>query len=411
MKDGKPKLPFGYEAGWQGVARACLWCLFFLVVAGGLAPHPAEEIPFTKAAAGTPVVPMVTIADDHRLIREDVKRDPEKLDILWISDSSGVLIAADKDFVTAGEDDTRILPAFVARDLQDRYGLKNFTIHFYAQLGMHPVDKLIFTLEALRRKPDLIVMPINPFYDFSHYKVMGQNAPLQLAPRAFADRPALWPLGLAIVSPSNGLLTLAGDRLRVICEAGPIKREVERNLLSRFSLLTHGNAGEEAKFDSPLNNVGFWIAYELLGGDVSRITGRDGKPSQQMLNQRVMESGSPLLRHSLATESTRRVMDYLRQSGIPALLYTMPLGDPYYLSPSSANALGNIRDYLRAENRAHEKGTLRLIPEIPANIRRTITFRPGDNTHITEPGAFDDYLARQIWQEIGKYRLQKTEEK
>jgi hypothetical protein len=411
VEQKKIKLPFQYQASFWGLLRIGLWCLAFLLLAGFLLPTPLpEDIPFTTAAKNAPVIPMVTIADDHRFIRADSPLAPSKLNILWISDSTSIVIAANKNFQTAAENDTRILPTLVAKELEEKYGLKNFDIHFYIQLGLRPLDNLVFSLEALHQKPDMIVMSFNYIYDFNPYKVIGQNAPLSLLPENFITKPELWPLIPLLASPADNLWAFGGRNLPIIRDAEPFKHYLEKNFLAPNSPWAQEKIQQNAKFDSPLNNVRFWAITQLLHSDAAPIMQADGRPSQKKLNEQLMASSVLFNNDSFSTESTSRIIKYYRESNIPVLLYMMPLDNSYYKNAATAAVIKNVKNYMDAAA-AVPGGKLHIISEIPASVRRTMKFRPIDGVHILTPGHFAQYLTEQIWQQIQKNHLQKTKVK
>lgn len=390
---------------WGGVARICLWCVFFLWLAGFAVPATPEDVPFAIATHGTPVVPMVTIADDSRFLREDKPIDSRKLNIAWITDSTGIILGPNVTFATRTEESTKLLAAQAALFLQNKYGMNNLSIRLYAQLGMRPIDKLIFFLNAVRNKPDLIVMYMNDLYDFGHYKTYSSNAPITLLPPTFAGYPSLWPYIPLLSSPTTDALLLMGNHLRVIREAVPFKRYIEKKYLERIKILSNP-AAAQVRFDLPFNDSAFWICYKILGGNVSLVQDGHGGVSPSLLTKYFIRGATPGHPHSIATQVINMMMRISNEKKIPVLIYMMPLREDYFQNPISKDRLSDIAHYVQSLSANPNNRYVTVIPHIPTSVMDTLVFRNEVGTHLLSSGTLPDFLAGRIRDELEKYHLQ-----
>jgi hypothetical protein len=381
-------IPF-YTPSWPGLARSIIWCFLFLWLAGRVIPPLPEEIPLQEATKGSNVIPMLTIFDDHRTVRQDYTPDPKKRHIAWITDSSGVIIPPNEQFETAPPQAYRTMARAASQILQTKYKMKDFDVEIYPRLGMRPVDSLVFALLAMRQTPDIIVMPINLVWTFSHYQIANKTSSFNLAPKLWVQHPALWYMMPLFCSPTQLMWAALGSHFDIIEQASPFK-----NYLSKKY-----NAGRRPAvvLGLPKTNVWFWIVMNILDGNAERVVNEKNKMQTNMLYREVISHNVPGDPRSFATLSFESMLDILKKKGLPVLVYTSPVSNYFYGFPESAAKIKETEDYLDRTSRQLEGSGIRIISKVPDDVRKSMAFRKNDGFHSDDPGKLNDYIASQIW--------------
>jgi hypothetical protein len=392
-------LPF-YSPTWAGVCRSAAWCLVFLWLFGKLVPPLPEEPPLHELTDSTNVIPMLTIFDDHRTVREDYVADKRKRHIAWLSDSSATIIPPDQVIESADTRDMRLVPKMVSETLQKKYGLHDFDVPLYLRLGMRPVDNLVFALQALKEKPDFIVMSVNHIWTFSHYQIANKTSSFNLAPSLWAHRPDLWPMILMFCSPSQNLWALAGDRFDIIREASPFKNHLEKKY--------GGDIPSPIALGVPKTNVHFWVVMNVLHGNEGPVATADGKIKVNAMYREVINDNAPYDDASLAAGSFRRTVDILKESGIPVLIYAHPVSDYFYGFPETAKKIHETEDFLSKMGQELAGTNVRIISQVPEDVRKSIVFRKNDDFHADAPGKLNAFLAKEIWSMMKSEKNRKT---
>ncbi|MEZ0223044.1 MAG: hypothetical protein ACAH83_00695 [Alphaproteobacteria bacterium] len=381
-------IPF-YTPSWPGVLRSVLWCFLFIWLAGKLVPPLSEEIPLTEATKGSNVIPMLTIFDDHRTVRQDFTPDPSKRHIAWITDSSGVVIPKGEQFETAPPEDFHTMARAASEILQNKHKMKNFDVEMYPRLGMRPVDSLVFALLAMQQKPDLIVLPINLVWTFSHYQVANKTSSFNLAPKLWVSHPELWYMVPLFCSPTQLMWAAVGSHFAIVEQASPFKNHLSKKYRA-------GSAAPVA-LGLPKTNVWFWIVMNILDGNAEKVVNDNAKLQTNMLYREVIAHNVPNDKNSFATLSFRHALDILKANKIPVLIYTSPVANYFYGFPETAAKIKETEDYLEKTNRELEESGIRILAKVPEDVRKSIVFRKNDGFHADDPGKLNAYLADQIW--------------
>lgn len=385
-----------FAPDWGSVARIGCWCLLFLWSFGHFVPQLPEEIPLAKAEAGTGVTPMLTIFDDHRTMREDVAPDPKKLHIVWISDSSGAVIPPDKKWSNMDSEEYHTIPEFVVASLERKHKLDNVNISLYLRLGTRSVDNLVFALLAAQQKPDLIVLPVNIVWTFSHYQVMNKATSMNIAPSVWAKYPKLWYMIPMFCSPVQDLWAIAGNRFDIIRYASPFRNELERRYAAWLEALG-GSGPTPISLGVPIFNMQFWVIMNMLRGNEATLL-EDGKPDVRKYYTKLIGNNSPYHDGSLATNAFTDMLEALKDSGIPVLIYEHPVSDYFYAMPDTVQKIEETQDFLDKTDAGLKGSGIHLIGAIPEAVRKSIPFRKKDDYHADRaPAQFDDFLADQIW--------------
>lgn len=387
-----------FAPGWGSVARMALWCLLFLWLFGKLVPAMPEKIPLANAEAGTPVVPMLTIFDDHRTVREDYRPDPKKLHIAWISDSSGVIIPPDRKLTELPSQDYRTIPEHVAAALKKRHKMPDFDVPLYLRLGSRPLDNLVFSLLALKEKPDLIVMPVNHVWTFGPFQIMNKNTSLNIAPLLWASHPALWYMIPVFCSPLENLWALAGNRFSIIRYASPFKDILEETFAGPLKAMGAYAGPAPIVLGVPMLNIKFWIVMNILHGDPAKVVDSTGNLNAQLYYIQIISHSAPGNAASFSSVAFQDMLAAFRESGIPVLIYEHPVSDYFYDSPETNPKIKETQDFLAKTAEDLKGSNIHIISRVPDPVRKSIAFRKNDGYHAqTDPVKFDDFLADQIW--------------
>ncbi len=389
-------VPF-FEPNWGSVIRIGFWCLLFLWLFGKAVPPLPERIPLQSATASA-LVPMLTIFDDHRTVRDDYRPDSKKLHIAWISDSSGVVSPQDVKLSQMSASDYDLIPSHVAADLQKRHALRDFDMPLYLRLGSRPLDNLVFALRALQDKPDLIVMNVNPVWTFGHYQIMNQSTSLNLAPSVWATMPSLWYMIPLFCSPAENLWALVGRHVDILREALPFKDYLEQKYEASLKALGVYAGPAPLVLGVPLLGIKFWIVENILHGDASGVLDKTGKLNAMLYDVQLIRRSAPGDDRSFATIAFHDLLDALKASGVPVLIYAHPVSDFFYDNPDTNTKIKAMQDFLAQTNDRLKGSRIRIISSIPEPVRKSIAFRKNDGYHAAiDPTKFDDYLADQIW--------------
>lgn len=389
------KLAF-YKASWAGVLRIALWCILFLFLFGKLIPPVAEDVPLAKTVQGTPIIPMLTMISDSRSVRGDYKPDPKKVNIAWLSDSSGVMLDRGYSFQTMPEEGYRLVATQTVRRLQDAYGLKNLEVLLYLRLSSRSIDMLAFSLASLQIKPDIIVIPLNSIWSFSHYQVANRDRAMPLIATVFWHYPRLWPMLLSICPPVYYLWTFAGLHLDSIKQAHPFKKHLLKSYGPLFNN-GHGKQDEIFNLNDHVSNIPFWIIMNLLGGDKRPVTNEKGDLLSGLIYHQVIRNNDPFKTNSWGAGAFRHMVDILKESGVPVLIYNWPPSETLRSDPKTLEGFNKTVAFLKQENEQLKGTNVKIIGDVPEDIRKTMRFIKSDDYHIHDEGKLDEYLAREIW--------------
>lgn len=385
-----------YKGSWFGILRICVWSLFFLYAFGKLIPELPEQVPLEEVTRNTQVIPLLTNANDHRTVREDVAPNPEKININWISDSSGVMIDPGESLHTFPQDKFRLLPLRVAEKLTHVHGIKDFQIPLYLRLSMLPVDTLVFALRALRDKPDMIVLPINTVWAFSHYQVASRDRSMHLAPSVFAGYLRLWPMMLAFCTPMQQFYSVAGGYFDVLHNAVPVKAHFQTKFQDWLSAA--GMVPEPVKIglNVPITNVPYWLYVNMLIRDAAPLLDPNGSIDTSRIYNQVIQHATPAARGSWATDSFQDLIAILKESGVPVIIYSWPVSDRFLNDPATKQKILEIQAFLAKERDALADSNIRILTPVPEKVRKSVSYLAKDDYHATNEGLLDDYLASNI---------------
>lgn len=386
-----------YKATWAGVMRVGLWCILFLYLFGSLIPPLPDAMPLDKATEGSPLVPMLTIMDDARTVRENYLPDPNDISIAWLSDSSGVMLDHGKTFDNTPDEEYRLFATETVKRLQEKHDLKNLKVPLYLRLSSRPVDILAFALLALRYKPDIIVIPFNSVWSYSHYQIANRDKTMPLIADIFRRHPRLWPMLFSLAAPMHHLWALAGTHIDIIRYASPFKGYLKQTYAPILESALLPSAPHDIKLDVNISNIPYWIVMNMLDRDIAALHNKEGKITTTNLYHQVIQHNDPFMTESFASDAFHNMIDILQNSGVPVLIYRWPLSDTLLKEPATRKKVDELTAMLDKERERLKNSKIRIISHVPEDIRKTMEFRKSDDYHIHNEGKLDDFLAREIW--------------
>jgi hypothetical protein len=251
----------------------------------------------------------------------------------------------------------------------------------YMQYGNRGVDKFFQAQHALSQKPDMLIYGVNPTFDFATINIIGEHmTPGSLA--TFGDL-AAWRWALALSTPGEivqGVFMRLLPGVRDRYDMGAIIARI-RDKLDWFGF----GALRPAPVDRSFNPL--W-AKGLPPYDPKRV------PGSQVVELMALE------RMNISDDSwgARLLDDFVaraRRSGIPTLIYVLPLN----LRAIEGNpvALKNFllfekwfRDFAKRETR----DAVYVIPQTPSRKLSGLEFFDVDHLTVADP--FIEYMRQEI---------------
>ncbi len=371
---------FQYQASPGGLLRIAGWTLLSLVLIG---PQPTKQPVVLKGQ----VIGMNTGANNLQWVRNDFGEFPADgyLNVAWISGSS---IKLAKGRVL------EYLPQKVNRLMSSKEGIPTRDFVYLID-ARRILDTYTMVLDALARKPDAMVLVINPFWAFNSKAVFLKQNLFNHGARLWWNA-SDWPWQFALTEPANHLYNLVGRHVPLITDRNNyIKylREKSRELFG-VSLIPspvtplNRPGNETLKLSQPLK---FWLLFQVFNGDAEQFF-----PNGQMNTgawQLAAMSQADTDLSSWPVYIMRKMLNKIRASGVPTLLYVAPVSSEMrgMGSRKGYNAVLNTMQNLKSE---YENDRLRFVVRIPASITNSLSH--SDYLHLSAPGELPAYLSTQL---------------
>jgi hypothetical protein len=309
-----------------------------------------------------------------------------KTAIAWIAGSSII--------IRRGEVIDRFLPSEVAGVLKSKYALDTQT-YAYLLLAGRALDTHTMVLDAVARKPDAIVLVLNPFWDLNDWAIFYRPNLMNKGASLWANRYD-WPLILTLTSPGNLLWAWFGRRLPLIENAADYLKAMARALHRQtgFDRMTK-RVGEKKgvpalNYESPLS---FWLVHRVHSGDPSGLTGRDGGIDVQAWQADAMARNDPDPR-MLTYKTLRNTFQVLAASGIPALIYLAPVSEKLRSFPEASRGYTSVNNTLRDLRQSYSSNKMKIVIDLPAEVEASLFHR--DLLHLEKEGRLPEYLAGEM---------------
>lgn len=381
-------------ATWGGIARIMLWALAFLYAAGALLPKPDEPMPFMGGAATKDVRAVATIPEDPRFVRFPPRH--AGLNIQWINDSTGAIFRTDPDMPFGGYTDTQLVAA-LARDAIAQKTGSDIGIDANIQPDMGPVEMYSSVAAAIAQKPDMIVLSVSPYWVFNGYEIVKRQAHLNTAPALWAQHMASWPWLITLASPANNLWAMAAAHIPVIRDSSAYRGIVERRKMMLPQKLRPATAAGVDLSSGTRSTLGFWVCEGALKGDCDAIRDDSGKRVNLRTWYGQMMDISELDGHGMTQAAFAKTLSILHDSGIPSLVYRIPVPKEMTDNPGSRAQIDKIEAVMQAYAAQYKDSNIHIVPQVPEDIVATATFRENDNSaHMTDAGQYPAWLAGRV---------------
>jgi hypothetical protein len=367
--------------------RILAWTVAFVVLVSLLVPSrvPTPAIPATPNAR----VHNVALANDDQRSFTQTPSSKRHFRIAWISGSEGQVFAHG---VTTVEN-SQYLASSVVRSLPKIDG-RTVVVDVYDLPAMRVADAYFALLDAIRSKPDMIVMSLNPVFTLNP---IAAHQWMQLdgdAARQLSTHPDTWPIAASLLSPSDLMWGVASklqpfedrssynvDIHDLVDDLGPL----DRSDLTRATAAQHQQPFEQALGRPPVN---FWLQHRLhLGTALLNSAGwarliAESNKGTNALNKMVLRA-------------TARA---LRSSKIPSYVYLAQVNRRFLATNHAfAHAVGEVEGQLRDMRKDFVGPGVIYRPETATrDVRGSLTFVNFDAVHLSTAGAMGPYLAREL---------------
>lgn len=395
---------FAYEPSWAGLLRIAAWTLCFLLLGGRLIPEPPVDVPNMNLLEGTRVIPMSTTEADPRWVRQDIKTFPKDkyVNIAWLTGSSALLLKPGKEGADAWAS-VEFLPDKVNEVLENKFKIEARTF-LYLIASQRILDTYTMVLDAVSRKPDAIVLSLNPFWTFNNQAVFYRPSLFNRGADLWWNSDD-WPWLFTLSPPSSHLWNWVGRHFRLLAarhdyqiyliqrgkaligtdlkelrdkEAAPVKGGVEKR-------------DTQVEFRQPLM---FWVLFRTYAGDLSYFFphGEVNVQAWQTAALRLANTNARTWPYSIV----RKTLTTLRNSGIPAFVYIPPVSPEMNNNATAMESYDNVVSAIEELRRVYESDKLRIVTHFPKNVVDSMNFH--DYMHVdkggTFPECFSEYLSK-----------------
>lgn len=385
---------FYYGASWGGLLRITFWTAFFIWLAGHYAPPPPKPSLVYLGVAATKQVRLVaTIPEDPRYVSFPPKQ--EGTNIYWVQDSTVAVHHPDPDEPRV-DLDTVLVPTYVLDILHSFAGRKDIGFDVNAQPYLGGVEFYSAAAAAIAAKPDMIVISVSPFNLFTSHEIIQRPAHLSRASSLWAKHPQSWGWMLFLPSPANHLWALAGQWLPLVRDASLYKGFIDRLAYRLPKQVWPQRVKQSRDIGGVGRRIVFWFCEGNLKEECPSFFTPEGKTRDMLIWYREKLRAADIAGTGITRSAWEKSLEILRDSGIPTLIYNIPVGN-FISAPETYANLPKIEAILKESAEKYKGTNVQIIPAIPDEIVKTVRFRYGDSEHLAQEGHFPRFLAEQIW--------------
>lgn len=433
----KPFSWVSYKPSAAGLIRIFAWTGLFLLFFNILAPRIAVDFPSSQAMEQHNLTRMISTRSDPRWVRSDIasfQRDKE-ISIAWIAGSSIFLPKKEKDADSSYD----YLPAYVTEVLDRRHSQKTH-VYLYSSAARRALDSYTMALDALEKKPDMLVITLNPFWALNDWAVFYK-------PNIFNRGAALWPshqtplFSSVLLGPGNILWSMAGQHLPLIessydylkasartvkeltgvslrkktstkptnnntCTStsaqalsslrpreggGPVAK-TKNTSLKNGSPPARGCRSEEAKENAQIdykNPLTFWILHNTAMPEDQRntLTSETGLTKTRAWQKSAMALNAQKRDTNLTKQLLINLLDKIQDSEIPTLIYAAPISH-------NLEGYDDVMRELKEFQILYQSKQIHFVLDIPPSTEKTLKFK--DHLHLEKSGTFPVFLSQKI---------------
>ena len=373
-----PPFRVTYQPTRWGLLRIAGWtCLFLMLFVFLLpAPNPTKTDPYSLGRPDT--FPMKLEEGDLKWVRDTPVIPANQVKIAWVADSSAKEV--DTDPLT-GSKVVRALPVQVLENLNRNSGYRPDLLFYYMK-GRREAETYALLLEAISRKPDMIVVTLNPFWVYNSYAIAQTDTRFgtSLNNRGFSLDHLVFSALLAY--PRETAFSIAGKYFGLFRNNLGYHRLFVQDAPTPSHRRSQDVKEEQMKqyFDYPLD---FWLdsGGNWHGDRVLKL--------MKLENPETANWNRYFLKLSL---------ERLAESGIPTYIYLAPL-NPVLMQDQAARESYQAVMAALQRHFANLPPNVRFDLQLPQDINTSIRF--GDLYHMADSGALPNYLATQIQRTLG----------
>ncbi|MDG1463358.1 MAG: hypothetical protein P8R04_07255 [Gammaproteobacteria bacterium] len=374
------KLSDDYSVGWLGLARVFGWFLLFLMVFSVFLKSEVQ-IAQVRGLSDPRIYPMM--AEGSEWIRDDPQQlgDVPGRNIAWVAGSGSQIVSR------KGELD--YLPVRVSNELDDA----DTNIWFYMIFGARSLDTYTAQLDAVDRKPDLIVIEINPAWAFSQLQIYRDkgviNSGIKLWP--LIDD---WRLHLSFSGFGDMLWHYVGSnvpKLSPVFTRG-VTRYVSRALGRPAITAGKDVARNKIEGGALAEGQNFWLNRQVTDEMLAAYEKAD-KASVAGYQAAIMVLSNPDT-STWGGYLLERQFQIAAESDIPTLFYLTPVALQEDLHPDIVQAYKRANNKLDELRQVYGSKTIQVVNNYPRDVNDSLVQL--DYSHLTDAGLFPEYLASQI---------------
>lgn len=374
---------FRYRPSPVGLIRIAGWCGFFLWLSSLAIPSLGPAV----AQSGGHAVGMLLKGSDPRWIRDGFETFPTSSspNIAWITGSSAVI---------RGEADRHYLPDLTVESLRDNYGLE-MNAYLYLMNGRRVLDTYSMLKDAVVRRPDVMVVVINPFWDYNPKAIFYRTNLLNHATQLWWNSKD-WPLQFLLASPSNHFYGAMGKKIPNFFSLAR-HRGLTTDLMKIDPVLKRSTAEIRRNEGPSLQPLQFW----MLKGDIApeleaRLSPHwDGNRIDTLKWQSAAIGLADSRPGSWPEKLMRNMFEEITESDIPTLVYVAPIS-PKLSGERAVAGYETVVKAVRGLKFEYESENLKVIERFPPNVSESLLFR--DYLHLADSGALHDYLSGIIYE-------------
>lgn len=386
-----------YKATWFGLLRIAGWMVFFLFLAGVIIPRPPVDVPRQNQLEGTRVIPMNMDPNDPRWVRNDIGAFPQNghKNIAWIAGSSVVYTETEKQgdrFLRK----VQYLPDKMNRLLEEKHDIQANAYLYFLRAG-RVLDTYTMVQDALARKPDAMVVVLNPFWIYNNKAVFNKISVFNRGAGLWWNARD-WTWQFALASPRSHLWSLMGQHFPVLASSHDYKIMIDEKAEAMLGLqLSKENPPIIAR-EATDNNLSFnqslmfWVLYRIYGGNTDYLytNGQINIPAWQSVAIGFSDTGA----NAFSDVIVRKLMDIIKNSGTPTLIYLAPVSPKMRISQLASDSYDKILKSLLDIKREYETENTRILIRFPKSVTDSLEFF--DLVHLINEGIMSDVLSEEL---------------
>lgn len=380
--------PFVLQPDWWSMVRTGLWFMAFMLIAHIVVPDTKPVLPHETELKDINVVPVATTPSDLRYVRLDMSPLPPQ-SYFWVAGSSIALKETEDSEYTFFQDE---IQPYMPEGAQSYVSVK---------MGQRLLDNYTLVLDAIERKPEAIIVTLNPFWLINDSTIFFKTNVMNHGARTWLNKTD-WPLYALLTSPGNILWGVIGhhhkvtangyDYLKLIVDPFMGKKKKKKKKTPTTDTVLEGHVKIEnftetkgkLSYDRPLV---FWVTQRM-----DRLM-----PENAIADNLVWQEKALSIQDTQNNDFSERLLanmfKKLEESGIPALLYIPPVS-PDLRKTDAYKSYENV--VTRIKNIAHDNkaANITFIGDIPDHVENTLVFR--DHLHLQNSGKLPEFLGSAI---------------